>query len=307
MAERDDLTDVLRRRVLRALSAGTLRDGERLPSARELEGEFETDHRVILAAYRKLAEEGLVELRPRGGIYVRSSAGAEQGIPTPSVAWLVDVLTQGVSREVPISELHEWIRRSVETLRLRAVAIEATADQIAGLCRELRDDYGLDACGVDVAELTGGEVPLDVRRADLLVTTRSQATIVKRIGEQLGKRVIVATVRPDLVDGEWRLLLRKPVYVVVRDERYVEVLTRFFASVPSSEQMHILVLGRDDLSTIPSGAPTYITRSARDVLGTARIAGRIIPAARLFSTDSAREIIEFIVRANLEAITARRS
>ena len=35
----------------------------------------------------------------------------------------------------------------------------------------------------------------------------------------IGKPVILATVRPDLVGDEWRRLLAKPVYVVVADQR----------------------------------------------------------------------------------------
>ena len=32
--------------------------------------EFGVDHRLILAAYKQLAAEGLVEVRERGGVYV---------------------------------------------------------------------------------------------------------------------------------------------------------------------------------------------------------------------------------------------
>src|SRR3712207_6555480 len=140
---RAEIVDVLRRRVLRGLQAGALRAGARLPSARELEAEFDADHRIVLAAYRELVDEGLVELRPRGGIYVSPARGGSGTVPLPSEAWLVEVLAQGVAREIPLTEIHEWLRRSVETLRLRAAVIQATPDQITGICRELEDDYGL--------------------------------------------------------------------------------------------------------------------------------------------------------------------
>jgi DNA-binding FadR family transcriptional regulator len=52
---RAELADVLRGRILRGLQGGVLRLGDRLPSARELEAELGTDHRVILDAYRVLA------------------------------------------------------------------------------------------------------------------------------------------------------------------------------------------------------------------------------------------------------------
>ena len=67
---REGIAEVLRGRILRGLHSRSLASGDRLPSARELGAEFDIDHRVVLAAYRELASEGLIELRQRGGIYV---------------------------------------------------------------------------------------------------------------------------------------------------------------------------------------------------------------------------------------------
>ena len=304
---RAEIVDVLRRRILRGLHAGTLRPGDRLPSARELEAEFDADHRIVLAAYRVLVDEELVELRPRGGIYVADTGAGAGSVPLPSEAWLVEVLTQAVAREVPVTELHEWLRRSVETLRLRAAVIQATPDQIAGLCRELEDDYGLTAAGVDAATLTADDdVPIALRQADLLVTTHAHEELTARLANRLGKELVVAEVRPDLVGGEWRMLLRKPVYVLTTDPRFVDLLRGYFAQTPGAENLRFLVVGRDDLGVIPDGAPTYVTWSARDQLGDTPIRGRILPSARVLSAESAREIVRFIVRRNLDVLGARR-
>ena len=319
---RYEIAEVLRRRVLRGLHAGTLQRGDRLPSARELEEEFDADVRLILDAYRELVAEGLVELRPRGGIYVAAepAAGEQRLVPTPAEGWIVDVLVQGISREVPLVELGDWMHHAVGTLRLRAAAIASTPDQVAGLCRELHDDYGLEAAGVLVADLPAvpdahepagdggdddGALPAAVRRADLLLTTAANGALVRRLAERLGKQCIVAAIRPDLIEGEWRLLLKRPVYVVVRDERFLALLHRFFADTPGAENLRPLVIGRDDLGAIPEGAPTYVTRSAAESLGDTVIRGQILPAARLFSAETVREIVTFVVRANLGAFTQR--
>ena len=304
----DDLLDTLRGRVLRGLHAGTLREGDRLPSTRSLVAEFEVDHRSILAAYQRLAEEGLVELRERGGIYVAPRRGAGPGIPPLPEDWIVDVFTEGFAREIPGPELSEWLRRCTETLRLRAAVIVSTVDQLAGLCRELRDDFGLEADGLLAEELRAtspalpGQRPLPLRRADLLVTTEAHADAVRRLGEELRKPAVVIEVRPDLVAGEWALLLRRPVYAVVATEAFGDILRRFLADTPGAENLRILVFGRDDVSTIPDGTPTYVTRRVRETLDGTRIPGRILPAARTICRRSARELFALIVRSNLEAI-----
>ena len=298
----DGIAETLRRRLLRALQSGAVARGDRLPSARDLGPEFRVDHRLILAAYRRLSDEGLVELRERGGIYVTASHGGGALPPLPE-GWIAEMLSQGLAREIAGPDLHEWLRRCTETLRLRAVAIATTSDQAYGLCRELRDDFGLESEVVLAEELTAaGSTPLPIRRADLLVTTEAHAARVRELGVELKKAVTVIEVRPDLIAGEWALLLRRPVYAVVATAEFEQMLRKFFAEVPGVENLRVLVIGRDDLTEIPEGAPTYVTQSVRAQLAGVTIRGRILPAARTLSMRSAREIFDFIVRSNVEAM-----
>jgi DNA-binding transcriptional regulator YhcF (GntR family) len=301
--ERGELVDVLRGRVLRALQASTLAAGDRLPSARDLAHELELDHRLVLAAYRALADEGLVELRPRGGIYVAARQASADGVPPLPAAWFTEVLAQGLTREIPATELSEWLRRCIETLRLRVAVVTSTSDQGAGLCRELADDFGLEPETVLADELRGADrPPLGVRRADLIVTTAAHQEWVRTLADDLRKDVCVLEVRPDLVRGEWSLLFRRPLYAVVADAEFGEMLRRFFADVPGSANLRILVLGRDDLDEIPDDAPTYVTQRARASLGGITMRGRVLPAARTISPASARALLGFIVRSNIEAL-----
>jgi DNA-binding transcriptional regulator YhcF (GntR family) len=304
----EQIVETLRSRLLRGLQARTLRVGDKLPSARVLAQEFAVDFRVVLSAYRTLSAEGLVEMRARGGVYVAAhQTSAEGTVPIPE-AWLVDVLTQALSREIPPSELYEWLRRCTETLRIRAVVVTTTEDQVYGLCRELSDDFGLDAEGLTaaaVSEQTNQQLAL--RRADVLIATRGHESMMRAVADQLKKQLLVIDVRPDLLSGEWALLLRQPVYVVVATEDFGRMLREFFAAVPGVENLRVLVFGRDDLTVIPHDAATYITQRVRASLGTQAIPGRVLPAARTIRSESAREIFAFMVHANMAAITRTRS
>ena len=297
------IVDTIRRRVLRGIHAGALRVGDRLPSARTLASEFDVDYRVVIAAYKEIAAEGLVEMRSRGGVYVASRPAGVRGIPALPQAWLTEVLTDGLSREIPGPEMHEWLRRCTETLRLRAVVVATTVDQMHGLCRELRDDFGFEADGATAQSVHAGvELPLSLRRADLIVTTIANADRVHAIGAELRKPVIVIDVRADLLIGEWAILLRRPVYAVVASPEFGDILRKFFAGTQGAENLNIVVAGRDDLTTIPADAPTYVTQQVRREFEGLRIPGRILSAARTISSGSAREIFAFIVRSNAEAI-----
>lgn len=298
---REGVLELLRGRVLRGIESAALSPGDRLPSGRELAAELLIDHRVILSAYRTLAAEGLVEMRPRGGVYVAAAAGTKGKAPLPA-AWIADVLTEGLGRSISARDLHEWLRRCTETMRLRAAVVATTGDQVHGLCRELRDDFGLEAEHLLVADLTRPELSLALRRADVIVTTQGHAEWIRAVGAELGKPVIVVEVRPDLVVGEWAMLLRKPVYVVVSTAEFGAMIREYFAAVEGSENLRILVAGIDDMESIPQDAPTYITQSVRSALQGVRIRGRILPPARTIASRSARELFGFIVESNVAAM-----
>jgi DNA-binding transcriptional regulator YhcF (GntR family) len=301
---RTELSETLRRRILSAISAGTLRHGDRLPSARELAAEFDADPRLVLGAYRALASEGIVDIRQRSGIYVMASPAVAGGPAIVAEGWVVDVLEQGIAREIPAPRLGDWLTRCVNTRRLRAAVVAATADQLDGLGRELRGDYGLHTSLFYPEQLLGddGLAPAELLAADIVVTTAAPAPAVRRALDTAHGRIIVIGVRPDLVGNEWQLLLREPVYVVLSDERFVPILDAFFTDVPGAENIRPIILGRDELASIPPDAPVYVTRSAREQLGSASVPGRVVPPARILATESAREILAAIVAANIRAM-----
>jgi hypothetical protein len=170
------------------------------------------------------------------------------------------------------------------------------------------DFLALDRSRFDVAAVTGNSMgwytALAVGGA---VDAEHGFRIIDAMGEnsqagQAGGQVLFT-----LVDAEWSLLLRGPVYVVLSDARFVPILRDYFATVPGAEHVHPVVLGRDDLADIPDDAPVYVTRSARARLGNAAVPGRLVPPARIFSPDSARELLRIVVRGNLEVMERERT
>ncbi len=305
MSRRSDIAESLRRRILSSLRAGTLARGDRLPSARELGRQFGADPRVVLAAYRLLAAEGLAELRPRSGIFVAADAASHTASRHPaSEQWVVETFLEGLAREIPAPDLASWLSRLLRTRKVRAAVISSTSDQLDGITIELRNDYGVtgESFRANRVLRSGARVPRGIRRADLLVTTPYFATRVRELADRLGLPSVVVDVRPDLLRREWLELLREPVYIVAVDPSFVDNVRRFLATTPGAENLRSVVVGEDDVGAIPEDSPVYVTRSARIRLRRSRISGRIIPPARTFSTEAARELLTIVVRKNLEAM-----
>jgi DNA-binding transcriptional regulator YhcF (GntR family) len=306
MPRRGDISDTLRQRVLSALDFGTLRAGGRLPSARVLARELGADARVVTAAYQQLAREGVVERRPPSRAYFVAAARPAAGAPSPTAEWLVDVLAGSLARGVPAPDFPELARRSLETLRLRAACIECNRDQLVWLRRELVEDFGLLATEVDLATLPRDhdEVLPSLRSADLLVTTRSHADEVHRLADRLGKPLVVVAMRPDLDAEIVRTLAAGPLYFLATDARFEAKLRQLYPDAPA-EHLRAMLVGRDDVAAIPEGAPAYVFRTARDLLGGVPSRIRPLSTLRAFSTDTQREVLRFILRANAAALATR--
>ena len=304
---RGEIADLLRRRVVVGLHLGLLKPGDQLPSARDLSRELKAHQRVILGAYRELEREGLVEFRPRSGVYV-AVAAASPGATLPSLSeWAVEVAMQGLSRGIPTPELPDRLRRCFETLRLRAVCVECNADQLRSLCLSLHRDYGLESTEVEIDALESPEVLPELRRTDVLVTTSFHTTPVKRVAERVGKPWIAVRLRSDVLSEIGRYLASGPVYFVATDPRFAPKLQVMFGPLPGGENLRLLIVGRDDgeIARIPESAPTYIMQRARERLEKSPLVARVPPLVRVFAPESAREILSFIVRANMAAVAAQ--
>jgi len=314
-ARRDAVVEMLRQRYLSAMHLGQLRPGDRVPSARDVARELGVDRRVVLAAYRHLEREGVIQLRQRSGIYFAPAAVGVQDAAEQRHDWLVDLLAVSAARGTPATALAAEVQRLLGTVRLRAACVECNEDQIAALCAELHADFGLETSGVlfdphrdDSALLAlDGATPAagELRRADVLVTTPFHASEVKLLAERLGRPWIAVTLRADAFAELARLLVDGPAYAVVADPRFAYKLELVYRATAGARHFHALVAGRDDLGRIPPGAPTFVTALARARLGTAALPGREIVESRTLSTTSAREVLSFVVRANAAALAAQ--
>ena len=305
-ARREEIRDTLRQRIISGLHLGILKPGDRLPSARETSVEFGADYRVVVAAFREIELDGLVEVRPRSGITVTMHAGQPKTLLPMFAGRVVDVLTDQVIAGVPAPEFPERVRKCLETLRLRAACIEDNDDQIGTMCNELTIDYGFECTGHDVATLRpGAALPIEIRRADLLVTTAFHATAVKRLARQLQKPYVVIALPTAFRQELFRLVAQGPVYFVGTDPRFAEKLTRvIYHDVPGAANVRPVILGRDDPDAVPPNAPVLVMPTARKRLGDMAITRRTVPLARGFSRETVRELLTFIVQSNVAAMMA---
>ena len=292
------VTSLLRERIRDAAEMGALKSGDRLPGTRRLAGELGVDPRLIASAFRRLAEESLIELRPRSGAYLATQITAAPANRVLPREWSREVIAQAVERGIPAQQLASALERLTDTNKVRVAVVAGTSDQAVGMVRELQDDYGITAAAVFPEQLSRGQHPKALLRAQLILTTADLAGGVRPIAAALRKDLIVVRVRPDLFSPDWIAFMNGPVFVIVADPRFRVLLRQVIRPIPGSANVTIVPAGSAEVALIPGNARTYVTEAARRMLGRAGLPGRIIRPRRVLSGETVREIVGFLVEHN---------
>ncbi len=305
-SRREVVREGLRQRVTNGLHLGQLRPGDRLGSARQTAREMGADYRTVVAALRGLEWDGLLEIRPRGGLYAgrrspRARSHQLRGFGDRLAEFILNELAGGL----PMAAVAERLRRCLDTARLRAACIECNQDQLDYLCQELQIGFGLESAAVEIDRLRPGP-PLPVRQADVLVSTSFHAGEVRRYAARLGKACIIVTLDPRRRAEVTKLLSERPVCFIGTDPRWAAKARVIWAGEPGAEKLRTLTLGYDALENIPEDAAVMLMPRARRLLTGTALAERALPH-RGFSLETTRQILSFLVQANLAGSRSSRN
>lgn len=296
--KRAEVSRALRQRMVRALATGGLGAGDRLPSTREMSRELGADPRLIAYAYRELAAEGLVELRPRSGIYVNGNAASARRSSEPSAAMIATMLTEATVSGHSGRGLVQALQRVVTSHAVRTCVIAPTSDQGIGIARELHEDFGLNATSLLPDRLKGDSIPDVVRRAQLFVGMHMTNALVESLAGRLRRPHVIIGMRSDLFDMEWSLWRGETVQIVVLDPRFRIKLQKFLSERSTGLGRVEVHLATENLACIADDAPTYVTQAARMHLGGLRVPGILIPPTRLLRDDCVHQLWQAVAELN---------
>jgi DNA-binding transcriptional regulator YhcF (GntR family) len=310
MGARSELVTRLRDRILSELHLGRLHAGDRLPSIRELASHIGADQRVVAQVYRLLEAEGLVEVRGRSGVYVAPQDRFGGELLAETAQWVAETLTDAWKRRIRVSDFPELVRRCTATVRLHCACIESNEDHLTSLCTEASDDFGLEVHPVYIDALGEAEegrvinvdrLPSELRSADLLLTSAFHAGVVRPIAAVLQKPLLVMRVHPDLVDAIERHLRTAPLTFVSADPGFGERMRTLHGNVGGENRIRVVLADdADAVAGLNPSEPVLLTRAARERLGDVDLP-LIAPHSPSFSAESARELMELLIRLNMEA------
>lgn len=300
----DDVTEYLRHQVVGLLHVNLVGPGDRLPSIRETSRLLDADHRTVAKAFRRLEEEGLVEVRPASGVYVAPLERARSGVSSATARWMGEVFLDGWKRRLPRGRVAA-MAAACGTRTVRCACIESTADHLVALAAELEQDFELEVVPVRIGpDGRADEAAVDaVRGADLAVTLFFHRSAARRLAEEAGTPLVVVGVNPELAGSIDRILEEDDATVVVSDPATVRRMEDHFSVTPHRGAVHPL-LSRE-LESLEeaeaAGRPVLATRAARRDLGAADY-HLLPPPVTLVAPESARVLLEKVAERCVEEV-----
>lgn len=262
------LTAKFREHLAGALYAGDLYPGDRLPSIREFAEYVAVNRKTAERVYRVLEADGMVELRPRSGVYLSRGVLTEESQNAPP-EWIARLITDAADTPEGLVALPDLIRRYVGGREISCACVDGTEDLRVGLTGELRRRFGLRVYPlrggpfVDPAEKA--RLARDLADVDIVVTTPYHAALA-RIARELGKPTAIAVPDPSFVEA-LRVRLDAGALDLLCVDR--EFGSRLLNLLPLSLRDRLRVVTVDDeggLREIDRSLPIFVTEAARIAL-----------------------------------------
>ena len=298
MSTVDDVADYLRHRVVGLLHVNLVGPGDRLPSIRTTSELLDADHRTVARAFRRLEDEGLVEVRAASGVYVASLERARSGVSSATAGWMAGVFLDAWKRRIPRGDVGEMMA-GVGRRVVRCACIESTEDHMVALSAELDEDFQLEVVPVYIgADGHADEAAIQaIRAADLAATLFFHRAAARRLADAAETPLVVVGVNPELARSIDEILEEGGATVVASDPATIRRLEDHFAVTPHQGAVHPLLSGElDDLDEAEAlGRPVLATRAARRDLGASDY-HLLPPPTTLVAPDSARALLEQVAK-----------
>lgn len=208
--------DVLRDRIISGLYLGFWQPGDRLPSIREIADTESVDRKTAAAAYRRLEEEGIVEVKPRSGVYLENAPTSPPPSPIERLRhrWLQHTYSGARELGLDTDAILLLIRAVAEVERIRIPVVECNWAQAKCIATELRERLDVQAVPYLIEDLRPDdpvltEVPVLVstpyHRAEidllaaphrLIIEVTTPASVLKALDRSI-KTARVAVIAPN--------------------------------------------------------------------------------------------------------------
>ena len=241
--------------LLSAIYCGKVKEGERLPSIRELSEELQINYKTVRKIYLNLARENYLEVVKGSGAFLQKRRGEntyEQMRRRAVFRFLEEVAVKaqglGVAPEKFSSLLQSYVTgTNLRTLRLAVVDDEEEAYIFS---RELQMRLGAEVCQVPLGRLSESGVTESLKESQYLLTTSWHLEEVARLAQDYAKELVEIKPNHQVYREILDAARHRNVAIVIRDERTMHASWEVFMNIyhPSTQKKFwISPIHREDL------------------------------------------------------------
>lgn len=215
------ILDRLRDRIVSGIYLGVWRPGDRLPSIRDIARAESVDRKTAAAAYRRLADEALVDVRPRSGVYVRDF-GIPRVVGTINrirERWLEQTYASARELGLNTGDILRLISSVKHLENIRVPVLECNWPQAASIAAELHSRLDIHAVPYLFEDVRPGD-PLP-GEAPILVGTPYHRSELRRIARH-GREIVEVTAPANLFRQLCDCVARTHTVVVFPDQVVLE-------------------------------------------------------------------------------------
>lgn len=247
--------DQIKGQLLSAIYCGKIKEGERLPSIRELAEDLEVNYKTIRKIYVRLSEENYIEIVKGSGAFLHKRKGGndyEEMRKSAIFKLLKEVSGRaknlGLQPERFLRLFESYVART--NLRKLSLAIVDHPEEALIFARELAMRLGVDASPVPLEQEPGPSEAQALERSDYLLTTSWHMEEVSELAQGLGKTVMEIKPSHEIYTEIMNEIQTRNIAIVVQDERTLHASWEVFMNIfhPATDnKFWIAPIDREDL------------------------------------------------------------
>ncbi|MBI4481902.1 MAG: GntR family transcriptional regulator [Acidobacteria bacterium] len=227
----------LKSQLISCLYMGKLKEGDRLPSIREMAKDLGINYKTVHKIFRKLEEEAYLEVRRGSGVFIRKQhAGEFRALRQQAILKLIkDSLDRarriGLSEAKFIGLLNTYVHG--DHLKRLTCAVVDHEEEAVIFSAELAKRLGVRTIPVSLTdcEQNGRSVADKLKEANYLLTTSWHLNEVKALADRYKKKVLEIKPNPEIYKEILEVVRNKNAGIVVQDPHTMHASTEVFMQI----------------------------------------------------------------------------
>jgi DNA-binding transcriptional regulator YhcF (GntR family) len=245
--------DQIKGQLLSAIYCGKIKEGDRLPSIRELADDLGVNYKTVRRIYLTLAEEGYLEMLRGSGAFLKKRSGENtyKQMHRRAIFKLLNEVTEKVRNlgltTQQFARLFDGLTTGANLRKLKLAVVDHEEEAFI-FSRELKVRLGAEV--VSIALDAGSDKLSEAKDVDYFLTTSWHIKDVRSLAESIGKPVLEIKPSHQIYTEILAAARDQNIAVVIQDQRTMHASHEIFMNLyhPSTQKRFwIASIDRKDL------------------------------------------------------------